>query len=58
MATVYMSPDPYFDAFEEVIDLRKFDLHTHRTAGLRLINSDNRLILSGIAPSTPGARIP
>jgi hypothetical protein len=36
MATVYMSPDPYFEAFEEVIDLRKFDLHTHCTAAYAL----------------------
>jgi hypothetical protein len=36
MATIYMSPDPYFEAFEEVINLRKFDLSKHRTAGLCL----------------------
>ncbi len=29
MATVYMSPDPYFEAFKETIDLRRFDLATH-----------------------------
>jgi hypothetical protein len=58
MATVYMSPDPYFEAFEEVIDLRKFDLLKHRTAGLCLVTSNNRLILGGMAPGTPGAKIP
>ena len=47
MATVYMSPDPYFEAFEEIIDLRKFDLTQHRTAGLCLAHSDNRLFLGG-----------
>jgi len=58
MATVYMSPDPYFEAFEEVIDLRKFDLTKHRTAGLCLAHSDGRLFLGGMVPSTPGAKIP
>jgi hypothetical protein len=36
IAPLYMSPCPYFDAFEEVIDLRKFDLNKHWTAGLCL----------------------
>ena len=58
MATVYMSPDAYFEAFEEIIDLRKFDLNQHRTAGLCLAHSDNRLFLGGMTPGTPGARIP
>jgi hypothetical protein len=58
MATIYMSPDPYFDAFEEVINLRKFDLNKHRTAGLCLTQQNQHLILGGMTPSTPGARIP
>jgi hypothetical protein len=58
MATVYMSPDPYFEAFEEIIDLRKLDIHKHHTAGLCLMNSDNQLILGGMTPGTPGAKIP
>ena len=58
MATVYMSPDPYIKAFEETIDLRKFDLTQHHTAGLCLAHSDNRLFLGGMAPGTPGAKIP
>jgi hypothetical protein len=57
MATIYMSPDPYYKAFEEVIDLRKFDLHKHRTAGLCLAHSNKRLFLGGMAPGTPGAKI-
>ncbi len=36
MAMVYMSPNPYFEAFEEVINLHKFDLTKQGTAGLRL----------------------
>jgi len=58
MAMVYMSPDPYFEAFEEVIDLRKFDLKLHRTAGLCLAHLDNRLFLGCMTPGTPGAKIP
>jgi hypothetical protein len=58
MATIYMSPDPYYEAFKEVIDLRKFDLHKHRTAGLCLAHSDKCLYLGGMAPGTPGAKIP
>jgi hypothetical protein len=58
MATIYMSPDPYFEAFEEVINLRKFDLSKHRTASLCLAHSDRQLHLGGMTPSTPGAKIP
>ena len=41
MATVYMSPDPFFESFEKLINLRKFDLDLHRIAGLCLAHSDN-----------------
>jgi hypothetical protein len=40
MAMVYMSPDPYFKAFQETIDLRKFNLNKHHTAGLCLAQND------------------
>ena len=53
MAMVYMSPDSYYEAFEEVIDLHKFDLKLHRLAHL-----DNHLFLGGMTPGTPGAKIP
>ena len=36
MEVIYMSPDPYHEAFKEVIDLRRFDFNRHRTAGLCL----------------------
>jgi len=58
MAVVYMSPDPYIEAFEEVIDLRKFDHTQHRTAGLCLAHADNRLFLGSMTTGTPGAKIP
>ncbi len=58
MAMVYVSPDPFQSAFEEELDLRKFDLSHHRTAGLCFFEKDDRLFLASMAPSTPGARIP
>ncbi len=58
MSTLYMSPNPYFDAFDKVIDLQKFDLTKHRTAGLCLLHSDDHLYLGSMTPSTPGAKIP
>jgi hypothetical protein len=58
MSTFYMSPDPYFDAFIEVIDIQKFNLTKHCTAGLFLLHSDDRLYLGSMTPSTPGVKIP
>jgi hypothetical protein len=58
MSTFYMSPNPCFDAFDESIDVRKYDLSKHRTAGLCLMQSDDRLFLGGMSSSTPGAKIP
>ncbi len=57
MATVYMSPDPYFEAFEECIDLRRFNLAMHRTAGLCLAAYNGRLFLGAMKPSTLGVKI-
>jgi hypothetical protein len=58
MATIYMSPDPYFEAFNKMVNLCKFDLSKHRTAGLCLAQSDDHLFLGGIVPSTSAAHIP
>jgi hypothetical protein len=57
VAQVYLSPTPYNDAFEEPIDLHKFNFTQHRSAGLSLLQQDNRLILASMVPSTPGTRI-
>ncbi len=57
MMMVYMSPDPYHDAFEQTVDLRKFDLTKHATGGLSMYVRDGRVHLASIAPSTPAARI-
>jgi hypothetical protein len=58
MAMIYVSPDPYGSAFEEELDLCKFDITTHRSAGLCFFEKNGRLLLASMAPSTPGARIP
>jgi hypothetical protein len=57
MATIsiYMSPDPYGQAFKQETDLRKWDLTTHRTAGVCLLEKNGRLLLASIDASTPAA---
>lgn len=57
MAMVYMSPDPYFESFEQQIDLRQFNLAKHSTAGLSLVEHDGRLHLTTMIPGTPAAKI-
>jgi hypothetical protein len=58
MAMVYMSPNPYFDAFEQPLDLQKFDYTKHPTAGLSLYKKSERLYLATMSPSTPAEKIP
>ncbi len=58
ISMIYLSPDPYHDAFEEEVDIRRFDLTKHRTAGLCLAHHDGRLFLGGIAKSTPMQKFP
>ncbi len=57
MATVYMSPDPFFDSFEEELDLWKWSFDKHHTAGLSLVVHNGRLYLEGMTPGTPGAKV-
>jgi hypothetical protein len=57
MATVYMSPGPYFNAFVKPINLHKVDLSRHWTAGLNLFEWKGRLILRGMDLSTPALQI-
>ena len=52
-----MSQDPFFDSFEEVLDLRKWSFDKHRTAGLSLVSHNDRLYFGGMTPSTPGAKV-
>jgi len=50
MAMIYLSPDPYYDAFKQPLDLHKFNIVTHATAGLSLLKSDGRLHLATMSP--------
>ncbi len=56
-AQVHLSPSPYFEAFQEEIDLQKWTTNNHHTAGLSLIEQDGQLTLANIIKSTPVARI-
>ncbi len=58
MEMIYMSPSPYHDAFDKVIDIRCFDLAKHPTAGLSLLEKNGQLILAHMSPSTPWAKLP
>jgi hypothetical protein len=58
MAMIYVSLDPYGTAFMEEINLRKFDINTHRTAGLCFFEKNNQILLASVAPSISGAQIP
>ncbi len=51
-AMIYMSPDPYGCAFEQEIDLRKWNLTKHRTASMRLLKKNSRLLLPSIDAGT------
>jgi hypothetical protein len=57
METIYLSNDPYGRTFKEKLDLHKWDPTKHRTAGLRFITKNGRLILISMDKSTPGACI-
>ena len=58
ISMIYLSPDPYHEAFEEEVDIWCFDLNKHCTVGLCLAHQDGHLFLGGIAKSTPCAKIP
>jgi hypothetical protein len=57
MAMIYMSPDPYFTAFEQLLDLHKFDLDKHPTAGLSHHEHAGCLHLATMSADTPAAKI-
>ncbi len=57
MATVYMSPDPYHEAFEQILDLCKFNFSHHPIAGLSLFEQDGRVHLGTISLSNPTAKL-
>ena len=57
-AQIYLSPLPYFDAFEEMMNIRHWNTLDHKCAGLNLLSRDDRPIVGAIQPSTPAAKIP
>ncbi len=52
-----MSPDPYFDACEQPLDLQKFDLGKHAMVGLNLYQSGGRVHIVSMSHSTPADKI-
>ncbi len=48
-----MSLDPYFDAFKQPIDFRKFDLTQHPTAGLSLTDKVGCMHVMTMSPEPP-----
>ncbi len=57
MVMIYMSPDPYFEAFKQPTDCQKFDPGKHPTMGLSLYEASGRLYLATMSPITPAAKI-
>jgi hypothetical protein len=57
MAMVYMSPDPYFEAFEEKLNVQHVNLKKHNTPGLELYESSGRVFLRSMKPGTAAAKI-
>jgi hypothetical protein len=55
---IYMSPDLYFEAFEEHLNLQYVTLTKDATAGLELYESSGRVHLQSMKPSTAAAKIP
>jgi hypothetical protein len=57
MPMVYMSPDRYHEAFEQTLDLHKFNISHNLTAGLSLFEQDGWVHLGTISLSTPAAKL-
>ncbi len=55
---IYMSPDPFHDSFDKLLDICCLDLTRHPTVGLSLLEEDGRVFLAHMQPGTPGAKIP
>jgi hypothetical protein len=58
MEMIYMSPNPYHSSFDELLDIRRYDLSRHATAGLLFLERDGKVMLAHMTPGTPGAKIP
>jgi hypothetical protein len=58
MAPVYFSKDPYHDAFDEQLDMRRYTAYAKPAGGMVFEATDDRLVLKHIVPSSPAAKIP
>jgi hypothetical protein len=54
---VYLSPSPYNNAFEEVLDLRRYNPTISPTAGIVCEEKSSKLFLREMQTSTPAAKI-
>jgi hypothetical protein len=54
---VYLSPSPYDNAFEEVLDLRRYNPTISPTAGIICEEKSSKLFLREMQKSTPAAKI-
>ena len=53
---VYLSPSSLCDSFDEYIDLRKWDVVKHPTAGIDGFEKNDKLYLKEFIKSTPAAK--
>ena len=58
MAPVYFSLDPYFQAFEERLDMHGYGAYKKPTGGMVFAIADDQLTLRDIIVSLPAANIP
>ena len=58
MVPVYFSPDPYFQAYEERLDIRRYGAYKKPTGGMVFAIADDQLTLRDIIVSLPAANIP
>ena len=58
MVPVYFSPDPYYQAFDERLDMRRYDAYNKPAGGMVFAIADDRLTLWDILPSSPTAKVP
>ena len=56
--SVYFSPCPYADAFEEELNLNHFDKYKMPSAGFKFRVVNERLIMEHITKGSPAAKIP
>jgi hypothetical protein len=54
---IYLSPSPYANAFEEELDLRRYNPTVSSTAGIECSESSGKVFLRAMTPSTPAAKI-